>query len=124
MTPQPTLRPGVYRHYKGNLYRVLFAPPWWGTRVKPLKADDVVHVAAYDDTIGLLDQSAPHVFMTALWSGNGATLLDNNEPIVIYVALYDNGRVAARTLAEFAEFGTFDGGSFGFQSWRFERIGD
>lgn len=60
--------------------------------------------------------------LTARWSGNDGSV-GHGMQIVIYVALYDDGRVAARPLNEFEERVTVDG----FRSTdvpRFERIGE
>jgi hypothetical protein len=94
---------GLFRHYKGNLYRVLFIAPWWSGQDQ-LKADDRLDVVAYDDSVGVRwhDTSNSTIF-EARWSGNDFIRLDVDDPIVIYVALYDDGRVAARPLKEFEE---------------------
>ena len=122
------IEPGLYRHYKGKLYRVLFVAPWWSGQDQ-LKADDVLDVVVRDGDVGVqwLDGSNNTIF-EARWSGNDFIRLDVDEPIVIYVALYDEGRVAARPLKEFEErvsapcFANVPGETHDVR--RFERIGD
>ena len=111
---------GLYKHYKGNLYRVLFVAPWWspGERVFPGLH---VHVAPYDYDVGVrvLNRDA---FLTAEWSGNEPSVLSLNAPIVIYVSLSGHGRVSARTLAEFEEQISYNAVTL-TPTLRFERIG-
>jgi hypothetical protein len=115
------IEPGLFRHYKNKLYRVLFVAPWWSGQDQ-LKADDVLDVVAYDDSVGVRWHDAGNsTIFEAQWSGNDFIRLDVDEPIVIYVALYDEGRVAARPLKEFEGRVGLDG--FSPDVARFERIG-
>lgn len=109
------IEPGLYKHYKGKLYRVLFVAPWWSGQDQ-LKPNDPLDVVVRDDAVGVQFLDDNNVVFTARWSGNDFARLDRGEPIVIYVALYDDGRVAARLLNEFEEI--VDGVP------RFERIGE
>lgn len=97
------VEPGTYEHYKGGKYRVLFTAPWWGTR-EPLKPDTLIYVRPHTTgaVVGNVDTRMPFL-MYARWSGNGDYRPEVDEPIVIYVALYGEGRVAARTLWEFTQ---------------------
>jgi hypothetical protein len=112
--------PGLYRHYKGPLYRVLFVAEW--VRCETLVPDKLCHVSIVDGWLGVI--CMPNFgteLMTALWSGNDTHAAQPEEHVVIYVALYDTGRVAARPLDEFEErVDVMGGGSV----LRFERIGD
>jgi hypothetical protein len=118
-----TVEPGLYKHYKGNLYRVLFVVEWSGALGEPsLEPDENVLVRA-DDNKGLcacrrtdfweykLDDVE---FLEAKWSGNNGVVFDLEQ--VVYVALYGEGRVSVRTAKEFAEDADAGGP-------RFERIG-
>lgn len=115
------IEPGLYRHYKSTdaapkLYRVLFVAPWWSVHRETLLPDQPLHVVHNEYSNGLLTSVTSTAFMTALWSGNSSTVrLD--ERVVIYVALYGEGRVAARTEKEFAEH-------VAPHERRFERIAD
>lgn len=112
--------PGLYLHYKGNVYRVLFVAEWWSVLREVLQLDQPVYVTPNNYGVGLLTSATSGTFMTAKWSGNdGVARLE--ERVVIYVALYGDGRVAARTEREFEEYiGEHDLNAV----CRFERIGD
>jgi hypothetical protein len=113
------IKPGVFKHYKGNLYRVLFVAPWWSVLREPLQPDQFLYVAPNEYGVGLLTSSTSNSFLMAKWSGNdGVVRLE--EPVVIYVSLSDHGRVSARTVREFEEKGCL--GTMDLP--RFERIGD
>lgn len=116
------VEPGLYRHYKGNLYRVLFVVPWWGSR-RPVSADAVIHVKSFDDLPGAVDHADAMAFMTALWSGNGSTRLEVDEPIVVYIALYGEGRIAARVGWEFTQDVEVSSPAGPVRKPRFERVG-
>ena len=97
------IEPGAYKHYKGGPYRVLFVVPWWSRDVK-LDQNDPVYCVPYDHRIGArLNPRGSDTFLIALWSGNDSVVLPIDTPIVIYVALYADGRICARTVAEFEE---------------------
>lgn len=118
--------PGLYRHYKDRLYRVLFVAEWAGRSLPSVDAVlpigmREVYDAPVELTVGYpLDTK----LFDARWSGNTCDVtLD--ERIVIYVALYGEGRVAARAEKEFEE--EVDSGGapeLGMRSPRFERIGE
>jgi hypothetical protein len=111
--------PGLYRHYKGPLYRVLFVAECRG--IDKLEADEVLRVGDADgqyteivkEQLWHRELNFSHL-LDARWSGNTTRVAAG--PVVIYVALYDTGRVAARPLDEFEEH--IDGVP------RFERIDD
>lgn len=119
--------PGLYRHYKGNDYRVLWILPWWGgyAKVVTLRPDDLVHVCVSSDErldeIGVRSADMHNcAILTAKWSGGDETKLTYLEGrIVIYVSLSTPGRISARTEKEFEE--TISDGAPGL---RFTRIGD
>jgi len=99
------IEPGLYKHYKNQkLYRVLFVAEWNGQDAAPLLVpDEPIEVHASEDHgVYACRLSNDKELLTAKWSGNTG-VLHNNEPVVIYVALYDDGRVAARSLQEFEE---------------------
>ena len=123
------IAPGLYRHYKGNYYRVLFAPVIFtegehadvdGVEVAPLAPNDEVVVYVSDDHF--LCACPASVFPVgkflrlalAKWSGNGAHLA--GDRVVIYVGLYGDGRVSARDLSE------FEGAVDGSNKLRFARV--
>jgi hypothetical protein len=128
---------GLYRHYKNQkLYRVLFAAEW---DVRDFPDEDAVlavYVEAHDDKsvsvrVRPREKGNPGFYgsaglFDARWSGNSTTVYIG-EPIVIYVALYGDGRVAARPLREFEERVNVPCSEFRGQRHdvaRFERIGD
>lgn len=114
------VKPGVYKHYKGNSYRVLFVAPWWSAQDQ-LKADDQLSVVAYNSRIGIKWHTNVAPVLDVLWSGNDFTRLDLDDQIVIYVALYGDGRVSARTVEEFEEQVQQPGDTF--KRPRFEWVG-
>lgn len=91
---------GLYRHYKNQqLYRVLFVTTWGDTRAPvedgpvsvAIETPENLHVGVFPfhtEVIG------------ARWSGN-LPFVKYGDRIVIYVALYEEGRVAARPESEF-----------------------
>lgn len=114
------MTPGLYRHYKGNLYRVLFLAEWAGEA--PPASDAVLPVGmreVYDEPVELtVGDSADTLLLEARWSGN-TSVVNLDERVVIYVSLSGSGRVSARSEAEFEE--SISDGAPGL---RFERIGD
>jgi len=106
------VKPGLYRHYKGNSYRVLFVATWKGASPKENAScpvwtapESVVNgqfVRALAPRIGLLSPNNTEGVLVAKWSGNDNEIKPD-ERIVIYVALYGDGRVSARTVKEFEE---------------------
>ena len=120
------IKPGLYKHYKGNLYRVLFVAEWveeLGRRLE-LTCDAALVVGmreVYDEdvelTVGTCSLDTP--LLLAKWSGND-NVVAKGEPVVIYVSLSGEGRVSARTVKEFEEKGRL--GTMDLP--RFERIGD
>lgn len=125
--------PGLYRHYKSTeaapkLYRVLFVVPWW-SHGAILKPDTPLYVAAYDDGIGIRTSPSggSEPFLKALWSGNGDLCPGLDEYVVVYVALYGDGRVSVRTVKEFEALVPNGDNAHLYQKSlvsRFERIGD
>lgn len=123
------ITPGLYQHYRNREhYRVLCVVRAY-SGFKGLVASQPlqIHVAApaaKRDGI-FIDAGSPNAFMTAQWSGNGGDLAWE-EPVVIYVALYDDGRISARPLKEFEEDVTTPCADSGpsHRVPRFERIGD
>jgi len=101
------VEPGVYKHYKGQQYRVLFMATW-ADYERPQPDDDVI---VYVD--GKLSAVCAHrkplnVLMTVKWSGNpcdsnAEAAVDAGDTVVIYVGLYGEGRLSARTETEFTE---------------------
>lgn len=106
------IEPGLFCHYKSTeaapkLYRVLFVAYWRGPEPA---MDGVVHVVVgglrHDASLSVevhctAEEDGDFPLFDARWSGNNTDV--NIEPVVIYVALYDDGRVAARPLKEFEE---------------------
>lgn len=105
----PDVDPGLYRHYKGNLYRVLFLVKYDDLNV--LGPDEDVAIVAYSN----YDSTPAHL---AAWRGKGADIgksatvvlvaknsTDGPTPdgstLVTYVALYGDGRVSVREIGEF-----------------------
>ncbi len=121
------IEPGLYKHYKNKKrYRVLFVAPWRSGQDQ-LKPDDLLDVVFTFGYTGIRwHDAANSVLFTARWSGNDFARLDVDDPIVIYVALYDEGRVAARRLDEFEEHihVPCDDGGHPHVVPRFERIGE
>lgn len=96
------VKPGVYKH-KGNLYRVLFDARW-RSALPPTENGDVL-VGCETDGWPEAFAGAAHsdsAFLTVKWSGNN-TSVEHLDTVVIYVALYGDGRVSARTVTEFEE---------------------
>lgn len=105
-------RSGLYRHYKnGQLYRFLFVCHM-SLSATP-RDDEPLKVFSQDDFLflGKPGECSTCLF-EARWSGNPRVVLTGPSdedygsrlfPIAIYVAIYDNGRIAARPLAEFEE---------------------
>lgn len=118
------IKSGLYRHYKGKLYRVLFTAAWFGTResLKP-NTPISIYVQPRLGAVVVSDVTHGNDVFKAFWSGNGEYRAESDEAIVVYVALYDNGRVSARTVWEFEERVAVDGFSSSDVA-RFERIGD
>ena len=110
---------GLFRHYKkSDLYRVLFVAKWvWDGRFPTADAELLV-IARPEPCVQLKSGGALYgkPLFTARWSSNTN---DVGEDVVIYVALYGEGRVAARRLDEFEER---TGGDIDVA--RFERIGE
>lgn len=107
------IKPGVYQHYKGPLYRVLFIAEWG---VRDMPEPDIV-LATYaeansDESVSLRvrprQNGNPGFYggaglFDARWSGNSTTIYIG-EAVVIYVSLSERGRVSARTVKEFEEY--------------------
>jgi hypothetical protein len=102
------VEPGVYRHYKDNLYRVLFTATW-ADYERPEPDDDVL---IYWDGAKLgaaCNHRKPSwPIMTVRWSGNPCEPPDEacvsaGDAVVIYVGLYGMGRLSARTEIEFTQ---------------------
>lgn len=109
------VKPGLYRHYKGNSYRVLFVAIWSDNEFETPAPDSDVYVYPGSD-VGHFKRSKISMFaatrsaeqefaiIVAKWSGNPDGPVNKyDQPIVIYVALYGDGRVSARTVEEFEE---------------------
>ena len=119
---------GLFRHYKkSDLYRVLFVAKWiWDGR-SPTADADVLVIARPEPCVQLKSGSSGlygKPLFTAKWSSN-TNDVGEGFAIVIYVALYGEGRVAARRLDEFEE--VVDAPSCSDANRRvprFERIGD
>ena len=126
-SPKSVVRAGLYRHYKGNAYRVLFVAKWvWDGR-SPTADAELLVIARPEPCVQLKSGSSGlygKPLFTARWSSN-TNDVGEGLPIVIYVALYGDGRVAARRLDEFEE--RVDAPSCADtdrRAPRFERIGD
>jgi hypothetical protein len=100
--------PGVYRHYKENLYRVLFVVTW-ADYERPDLDDDV---CIYIDGNGLGavcgHRKPARCVLTVKWSGNPCApgeeaCVSAGDAVVIYVSLSASGRVSARTEIEFEQ---------------------
>lgn len=117
---------GLYQHYKNKkFYRMLFVAPWWGAP-GVVAENALVHIASHFHGAQVSPEPIEHPLMLALWSGNVGVRVVSSEPIVIYVALYDDGRVSARPLKEFEERVDDKAGTLTVvrRVPRFERIGD
>jgi len=106
---------------------VLFVAFW--THYEHPQSDDRIVLCARERSLGLdlLPESvAPQgPKLTVLWSGNETA--DAGDACVIYVALYGDGRVSARTLDEFEQHvdaPCADASEHTHRVPRFERIGD
>lgn len=124
------VKPGVYKHYKGNSYRVLFTAEWF-TRDMP---DEDALVAVYAEAnsdqsvslrVRLREKDNPGFYggaglFDARWSSNSTTVYLGTL-VVIYIALYGDGRVSARTVEEFEEQVQQPGDTF--KRPRFEWVG-
>jgi len=105
-----SVSPGLYKHYKGNLYRVLFLAGYSESDSAPLKPDDglvVWHSISSGEV--LVSKRVDWMvktnvgFLNIKWSGNEGVSPAKGESIIVYVGLYGEGRVSARTEKEFAE---------------------
>ena len=113
---------GLFRHYKGNAYRVLFVARWVAFGKQPTPDAELLIVARPGPAVQLVSSGLyGEPLFKARWSGN-TNEAHEGDAIVIYVALYGEGRVAARHLDEFEE--VIDTGVAGIRRARFERIGD
>ena len=118
------ITPGLYRHYKGPVYRVLFVAKWNGPEV-PLPPDTEIGVYFLGGRAAWANEGTSGSLLTVKWSENGGRALFQ-DPIVIYVSLSAEGRMSARTMREFEESvdaPCADGGS-SHRVPRFERIGE
>lgn len=121
--------PGLYRHFKGRNYRALLVAEW--ARGTPTAHGDLT-VGVVDDTwLGIANvdsATARHrgffKVISAKWCGNNTDVLAEQR-VVVYVALYGDGGVWARTEREFEEevHVLLPTGGVGERP-RFERIGD
>lgn len=104
----PDVRRGLYRHYKGNFYRVLFTARYMGKG--DLVPDEVVEffisldeAVGVTDAVGLVIDRPTAIRRNAFLARNST---DGPTPtgcmLVIYVCLYGNGRVSVREAGEFA----------------------
>ncbi len=125
------IQPGVYRHYKGPLYRVLFTATW-AHSIEWIVPDQELLTFVKGQTIFVqrLPETRPGGFFggtplfTVKWSGNDGHLR-TAERLVTYVSLSEQGRVSARTVGEFEEMVDNKAGTLSVvcQVPRFERIG-
>jgi hypothetical protein len=122
---------GLYKHKSGNLYRVLFVAEWvWDGR-SPIADAELLVIARPAPAVQLRAGGGLYgkLLFTAKWSSNTNEVFEG-QAIVIYIALYGEGRVAARRLKEFEEAvetaaEAAGPGSTQFETVpRFERIGD
>jgi hypothetical protein len=113
--------PGLYEHYKGPRYRVLFVAPWvWDGR-SPV-ADALLLVIARPAPAVQIQAGGGlygELLFIAKWSTN-TNDVSEGLPIVIYVSLSEQGRVSARTVKEFEERVPTEA----TRPPRFQRIGD
>ena len=99
----------AYKHYKnGKTYRRLFVATWRQEHHGSLSNDDKVYVSIHGSISNphLGADLRPHwnddyAVVIARWSGNAEPIY--GEKIVIYVAAYDEGRIAVRLLSEFED---------------------
>lgn len=121
--------PGLYKHWKGNLYRVLFLVRYAGHDIG--NDDDVVVYVddSYVDPIeGIHLLCCPKADVdhtrvlpiVAAKNSTDARAVKDDDILVVYVALYGNGRVAVREAGEFVMLAK----SETLKVPRFERIGD
>jgi len=113
------VEPAIYRHYRDNLYRVLFTVTWADyERPEP---DDDVCIYIDGDKLGAVcgHRKPPRCILTVKWSGNPCapheeTCVSAGDTVVIYVSLSPSGRVSARTEIEFEQVlpGGLEGGAF------------
>lgn len=108
---------GTFRHYKnGKNYRPLFLATWQmshGSDLAKLKDsklsnNDEIFVAIHGSISGphLGASLSPHWnsdydVVKALWSGNAEPKF--GDKVIVYVAIYDEGRIAVRLLSEFED---------------------
>lgn len=114
---------GLYKHYKGAFYRVLFTAEWIaGSRPE---TNDQLAIVMVDSTwLGVHKDYAPlsgmcFDLLKARWSGN-TNAIAPGELVVIYVSLSTPGRISARALTEFSENVSVDGRMLP----RFERVAE
>jgi len=104
------VKPGLYRHWKGNLYRVLFLARYSHSRSLNPDEEALIYGASYLGgtpseplyclpSLGFRYEHATP-FLTVRNSTNGLTPKDST--LVVYVALYGDGRVSVREINEFA----------------------
>lgn len=103
--------PGLYKHIKGKNYRVLFTADWLSKSAP--EPDEILQAFIVSNRIFVSDmrdiEGREHfgealVLNGVRWSGNTGDVDDDlNNRVVIYVALYGDGRVAARPEKEFEE---------------------
>jgi hypothetical protein len=121
---------GLYRHYKGrdyrpHDYRVLLVAEWvWDGRT-PTTDCELLVIARPAPAVQLRAGGGLYgrPLFTARWSSNTNDVFEG-QAIVIYVALYGEGRVAARRLKEFEEEVDVGAPELGLRGARFERIGE
>ena len=104
------VKPGVYRHWKGNRYRVLFMACYTGSRSLNPDEEALIYGASYlggtpsKPLYCLPSRGFPHNHATAFLAVRNST--DGQTPkdstLVVYVALYGDGRVSVREIEEFA----------------------
>jgi hypothetical protein len=116
---------GLYKHWTGNHYRVLFEAEWLdGSDPQPdqLLGVHAMVLHSFSEPVFRVwpyPHTARHKHsLLARWSGN--TPCTWNEPCVVYIALYGDGRVSVRSVKEFTEIVNIDGKSVP----RFVRVGD
>lgn len=104
-----SVEPGLYRHWKGNLYRFLFLAQFAGDGLEP-DADVMIIVNPEDDDVGRggihlvacrqgeVDHGWVIEVLAAKSSTDGPT--KDGDVLVAYVALYGDGRVSVREISE------------------------